>query len=94
MTFYDNDLTLYHLTDPNPNGDRSQVVFAVVPDERRGFDGRPVIGYGQFNPANGNDMCRGSLRKQLRDHESIEIKRVYSETVSYTHLTLPTNREV
>ena len=77
MTFYDNTLTLYHLTDPNPNGDRCQVVFAVVPHKRKGFDAKPVIGYGVFT-SNGSDMYRGHNTQHLWGGDTIDAKRVYS----------------
>ena len=40
------------------------------------------------------DIPYKELRKQIRDGEKAKDKMVTANPVSYTHLTLPTNREV
>ena len=51
------------------------------------LDVRPVAG------ALGAEITGVDLRRAT-DADMAEIRRVWLETVSYTHLTLPTNREV
>ena len=43
---------------------------------------------------NVNEMTQARVRKAQWKKQQNEIKELKSESVSYTHLTLPTNREV
>ena len=67
---------------PHPNGDGDKVEMAVVDDRLR------VAGCLYIEAV--QDLDSAAQVEKLRDVTVIDI----SDPVSYTHLTLPTNREV
>ena len=82
----------------NTNVDYGVKAYAVEPDPAGYIRGNSLIYSGIFNSRTGvnntNEFPVGEEITKAVDPAKGTIQKLYAEAVSYTHLTLPTNREV